>query len=321
MMASGKNAKKNRKAVPVVSRKQGLPWLTIAAVAVILILAGGIFAVVLNQADENNAKAESLTAFRPSESNMDPSTQIQGIYAGADPVVKNGTLEYPDYKVAIHVSSTDRVAYNKFPPVGGPHDAVWAACNGVVYDTPVRNENMVHPLEHGAIWIAYNPATIAAGDLDKLKALVENKSYMVMSPYTDLTTPISLQAWAHQLQLDSASDPRIEQFVTALRTNQFVTPEYGASCDQQSFDKVNPPALDTSPIDTASAIPMDGGTLAPDTSEMPAEGSTAELPVDPSAGDSATTPETSGAADPTTEDTATSTAGSTAKSTESAPTS
>ncbi len=36
----------------------------------------------------------------------------------------------------------------------------WATCNGVVYTKAVRIENMVHTLEHGAVWIAYNPDTI-----------------------------------------------------------------------------------------------------------------------------------------------------------------
>ena len=46
MMASGKNAKKNRSEAPVVTRKQGLPWLTIIAVVAVLALIGGIFVVV-----------------------------------------------------------------------------------------------------------------------------------------------------------------------------------------------------------------------------------------------------------------------------------
>ena len=61
-------------------------------------------------------------------------------------------------------------------------------------------------------------------------------------PYTTLTPvpgsgrQISLQAWAHQLKVDSATDERVQQFITALRQNRWVYPETGATCQQPSFD-------------------------------------------------------------------------------------
>jgi hypothetical protein len=48
-----------------------------------------------------------------------------------------------------------------------------------------------------------------------------------------------LQAWGYQLFVDSASDPRVKQFISDLRLNQSNTPELGASCDNPSF-KSNP---------------------------------------------------------------------------------
>jgi hypothetical protein len=250
-MASGKKARKGRSSKPVISRKRGVPWLMIGAVAVVLALGVTIGVVVL-----------STVSYSPSASNQDPSLQIDGVYA--DP---------PKYKSALHVQSTQRVDYDRYPPVGGPHDGYWAACNGVVYPVAMRDENMVHTLEHGAIWIAYNPDTIAAGDLDILRGLVVGQQFMVMSPYPTLTShPISLQAWGHQLQVDSASDARVQQFITALRRNQYVYPEIGATCDQPSFPTVDIPAelrFDPSPRG-ADAVPLDGGELAADTSEMTA---------------------------------------------------
>ena len=40
-----------------------------------------------------------------------------------------------------------------------------------------------------------------------------------MSQYPSLETPISLQAWGYQLFLEDASDPRINEFIRALRVN------------------------------------------------------------------------------------------------------
>lgn len=261
MMASGKNARKgppgkaprNRGKAPVISKRQGLPWITIGAVVLVLALAVGIGWVVFSKASDNR----TLDAYVPSADNKDPSTTISGIYA-----------DTAKYKTALHVQSTQRVDYDMYPPVGGPHDGFWAACNGVVYTKPVRDENMVHTLEHGAVWIAYNPNTVAAGDLDVLKGLVQDQQFMLMSPYPTLTDhPISLQAWGHRLQVDSASDPRVKQFITALRRNPYVYPEIGATCEQPSFPTADPPPFDASPRGK-DAIPLDGGTLAPATSEM-----------------------------------------------------
>jgi hypothetical protein len=269
MMASGKNAKKSRAKAPVVTSRQGLPWLTIGAVVAILALIGGIFFVVLNKKSDNDAAAAAGaaaqssvaaagTAFVPSADNQDPSTTIEGIFVGkSTPGTNGGPATYPEYDNRVHVTSDQRVAYDRFPPVGGPHDQTWAACNGVVYTKAVRIENMVHTLEHGAVWIAYNPDTISAADLTTLQNIVSGQQYITLAPYPGLDATISLQAWAHQLKVDSAGDPRIGEFITALRLNPYVYPETGATCDQPTFDVTNPPPFDTTPV-PADAVPMSG---------------------------------------------------------------
>ncbi|GAA2000375.1 DUF3105 domain-containing protein [Nakamurella flavida] len=306
MMASGKSAKKRRSSSsPLISKRQGLPWLTIIAVVVIVGLAAGIFTVVLSKNRENEAATAAVQPFIPTAENKDPSTAIQGIFVGASTTDENGALSYTDYKAALHVSPTQRVAYDRFPPVGGPHDAIWAACNGVVYAVPVRDENMVHTMEHGAVWITYNPDTIAAGDLDVLKGLVEGQTYITLSPYPNLDTPVSLQSWGHQLKVDSASDERVKQFITALRLNPYTYPEIGATCSQPSFDTANPPAFDGSPRD-ADAVPMDGAGLTTATDE-PAATDAATPTAAPT---SPATDPTSGAQSPAATESAPATSGS-----------
>ena len=84
--------------------------------------------------------------------------------------------------------------------------------------------------------------------------------------------------------MDSATDPRVQQFITALRQNRWVYPETGATCQQPDFDTANPPAFDPS-APGADAIPMSGtgGTTA--TSEAAAASvdqsidATASVPV------------------------------------------
>ena len=115
---------------------------------------------------------------------------------------------------------------------------------------------MVHPLEHGAVWIAYNPDTLPADELATLQTLVAQVGYLVMSPYPGLATPLSLQAWAHQLPLTSSADPRFEQFLLAMLRNPFLTPENNASCANSRFDVADPPPFVAAPPG-ADAIPMD----------------------------------------------------------------
>jgi hypothetical protein len=125
-----------------------------------------------------------------------------------------------------HVSKD--VKYPMTPPVGGDHDPVWQNCDGVVYKKELRDENAVHALEHGAVWITYNDKA-AAADVKTLGTKVSKTPYTFLSPYTSQSSPITLSAWEHQLNVKQASDPRVAKFLdTYVQGKQ--TPEPGASC-------------------------------------------------------------------------------------------
>lgn len=178
-----------------------------------------------------------LAAFTPTAEARDPSTQIDGVVGEV--------FENPR-----HVGPDQRVAYTSTPPIGGTHDQAWAACSGVVYPWPLRSENAVHSLEHGAVWITYDPDELDGDALGALTARVEGQPYMLLSPYPGQGSPVSLQSWGHQLALDDADDPRIDQFVAALRQNRYTHPEPGASCDeigQGYFDRDAPPPFAPNP--------------------------------------------------------------------------
>jgi hypothetical protein len=238
--ARGKGSGAARARSAVVSSKPK-PWGTIIAVIAVLALAGGVFTYAFVQIHDKNK-------WIVSESNQDPSTQIPDVVR-----IK--------YTGAQHVTAQQRVAYDQSPPFGGPHDGTWAECDGIVYDKPVRNENMVHALEHGTVWIAYNPDKIKDAALDKLKSKVSGQPYMMLSPYPNLDKPVSLQSWGHQLKVDSADDARIDDFIKSLRANQYQTPEPGGRCDSAdptAFDPTNPPPYVADKPDPATAVKMDG---------------------------------------------------------------
>ena len=134
------------------------------------------------------------------------------------------------------------VSYTESPPVGGPHDPYWADCTGTVYTVDIRHENAVHSLEHGAVWIAYNPDKVSQSDIAKLGALVDGVSGRLLSPYAGLDSAVSVQSWNHQLKVSSAGDKRIKQFADLMTFNSEVDnhyPEIGASCENPAF-KANP---------------------------------------------------------------------------------
>ncbi len=122
--------------------------------------------------------------------------------------------------------STEPVTYAENPPVGGVHDPVWQNCG--YYPAPVRNENAVHSLEHGAVWITYQP-DLLLDQISTLRDLAESQSFILVSPMEGLPAPVVASAWARQLRLDSADDERLSQFVRSFRLSPDA-PEPGASC-------------------------------------------------------------------------------------------
>lgn len=124
--------------------------------------------------------------------------------------------------------TTAKVTYPQSPPAGGAHSPMWLTCG--IYASPVPNENAVHDLEHGAVWITYRP-DLASAEISALQALVrEQGGYTTLSPYSGLRTAVTASAWGAQLNLDSAGDPRLRQFLTRYRQSA-QAPEPGATCD------------------------------------------------------------------------------------------
>lgn len=112
------------------------------------------------------------------------------------------------------------------PPAGGTHDPVWQNCG--VYDQEVEIKHALHSLEHGAVWITYQPE-LPADEIQKLAQYATNQSYILVSPYPGLQSPIVLTAWGVQLELETAFDERITEFIAAYQ-NGPQTPEPGATC-------------------------------------------------------------------------------------------
>jgi len=156
--------------------------LTLAATTVILagLVGGGRYLFAAAQ-DKEEAKAAPITGVK-----------------SWSKVTQNHVAEAVDYPMS--------------PPVGGDHNQVWVNCDAQVYTKTLPDENAVHALEHGAVWITYGDKA-AKADVAKLKDRVTNTSYTFMSPYEDQSSPIVLSAWGKQLKVDSVSDARVAKFL------------------------------------------------------------------------------------------------------------
>ncbi|WP_322921881.1 DUF3105 domain-containing protein [Nocardioides renjunii] len=118
----------------------------------------------------------------------------------------------------------DDLTYPQDPPAGGAHHPVWLACG--VYDEPVREENAVHDLEHGTVWITHDPG-LSDDDVDALAAQLPDNG--ILSPREDLPSPVAVTVWGAQLRLDGADDERLGLFLEEYGDGQ-TAPEIGVSC-------------------------------------------------------------------------------------------
>jgi hypothetical protein len=83
-------------------------------------------------------------------------------------------------------------------------------------------------MEHGAVWLTYQE-NLPAADIATLERAATSVQSVVMSPYPNLQSPVVLTAWAVQLEVDSADDPRIQEFINAYARGP-QTPEPEATC-------------------------------------------------------------------------------------------
>lgn len=135
------------------------------------------------------------------------------------------------FQIADRSHVTGPVSYPQRPPAGGRHASVWLNCG--IYDQPVPDENAVHSLEHGAVWITYQPS-LPATQVQVLQDLVRAQwkapqGYLVLSPYPGQPAPVIVTAWANQLALPDATDTRLGEFVRHFLATPSA-PEPGAPC-------------------------------------------------------------------------------------------
>jgi hypothetical protein len=161
--------------------------------------------------------------------------------SGGEPVgpADEGIDGVEAFRVDSNDHTEENLTYDPSPPTGGEHFPVPATC-GFYESDPPPDELLVHDLEHGAVWIAYDPALDDA-QKSALSALVAQQAKVTATPYPDLGSPLVVTAWARQLRLDSVDDPRLLQFIETYR-NSDNAPEPSAACQGVGTPTVASPA-------------------------------------------------------------------------------
>ncbi len=153
-----------------------------------------------------------------------------GDSGGSAPVTTGPAPEGIEGVVAYNITDRNHfegpIDYSEHPPVAGNHNPVPAPCG--FYDEQIPDENVVHTLEHGAVWIAYDPE-LPADQKAALQARVTSQDHLIASPYPGLDSRLVLTAWDRQLKLDSMDDPRFQEFVDTYRLGP-TAPESGGAC-------------------------------------------------------------------------------------------
>lgn len=130
------------------------------------------------------------------------------------------------YSGLTNLHRPDRISYPMNPPVGGDHNPAWINCG--VYTVTLPSELAVHSMEHGAVWITYLPA-LPADQIELLKTITKASNYRLLNPNSEQDSPVIATAWGVQLKLQTADDPRLQEFIS-LYENRKDGPEYGAPC-------------------------------------------------------------------------------------------
>jgi hypothetical protein len=264
VVAAAKKAEKRRKLVGRV-----------IVVAVVVVIAAGITVLVVSVTHQGKASAASsagqiIPAASTGATTIEEAATPVKNTSGIKGVLAFDTTGWPGdgstHKGALqHDHVTTPVKYSVLPPVGGPHNPIWM--NAGVYTKPVPTERAVHNLEHGAVWITYDP-NLPTAELKQLTAFVtkqtliaepatevgfagESNRYVDLTPWASntLPTPIVISSWGYQLRVTSPTDPRLQQFVDTFRYKQKYSPEFGGP-------------VDGVPVQTGGRAALDGGTKA-----------------------------------------------------------
>jgi hypothetical protein len=107
--------------------------------------------------------------------------------------------------------------YNSNPPTSGPHYASPARAG--MYEQILPDENVVHNLEHGHVWLSYRDAGDSEA-IDLLRRLQASEPlWVIVTHRPDNDTRVAAAAWTRLLTLDDLDQDQLAAFVERHHNN------------------------------------------------------------------------------------------------------
>ena len=127
---------------------------------------------------------------------------------------------------ALHIPGNDPAGLEIVPgepPTGGPHFDTPQRTG--VYDAPIHDGNAIHALEHGIVWISYQPDLVDEETVRTLRDIADSLGGdSILSPRPQNAMPIALASWGRLLPMSSLNEELAREFI---RTNRNRSPEPG----------------------------------------------------------------------------------------------
>ena len=90
----------------------------------------------------------------------------------------------------------------------------WPGSNKKPDQPDQPDERFLHNLEHGGVWISYNPDKANKDTIDKLTTLTKSySSKVILSPRKADDKAIALASWGRLMTLDSFDEAKIRDFI------------------------------------------------------------------------------------------------------------
>ena len=143
--------------------------------------------------------------------------------ASDDPLLGEAAPLPPGRERAHTDNPGDLVGRPGEPPAGGPHFAQpWPTG---VFDEPVPDGNAIHSVEHGIVWITYNPDLIDEAALATLEDVADDfRRDLILAPRPQNSMAVAAVSWGRILKMDVVDGELLRDFI---RTNRNRSPEPG----------------------------------------------------------------------------------------------
>ncbi len=127
-----------------------------------------------------------------------------------DEVSLEGKVEEFEIEGVNHVGPGETVSYNTNPPTSGSH---WATpADWRFNNKELPDEQLVHNLEHGGIWITYKD--LDEESINKLKDIAKNNSNsVVITKRNKNDNPIVVASWGRMMKLSEVNEALIQKYI------------------------------------------------------------------------------------------------------------